>query len=110
MKPMNHSGLALAVSLSATINLILLLIILRVRLGRLGIKNILYSLGKVVLASVIMGGVVFYFNSTFSSPGVIPLLISIFLGITFFAVCAYILRCAELLSLWELIKSGKNKQ
>ena len=43
MKSMNHSGLALAVSLSAMVNLILLLTILRIRLGRLGIKKIVYS-------------------------------------------------------------------
>ena len=109
MKPLSHAGLALAVSLSAVINLTLLLIILRVRLGRLGIKNILFSLGKVVLASVIMGGVVFYSYGVFSTPGVVPLVISILLGITVFIVFSYILKCEELLSLWKHIKSGKNK-
>jgi putative peptidoglycan lipid II flippase len=109
MKPLNHSGLALAVSLSAIINLMLLLVILRMRLGRLGIKHICYSLGKVVISSVIMGCVVFYSYDTFSFLGVVPLIISILLGITVFIVCSYILRCTELLSLWEYIKSGKNK-
>jgi putative peptidoglycan lipid II flippase len=108
MNPMKHAGLALAVSLSSIINLILLLVILRVRLGRLGIKNILYSLGKVVLASVIMGGAVFYCYGLFTLAGVVPLLISIILGIAVFIGCAYMLRCTELISLWEHIKSGKN--
>jgi putative peptidoglycan lipid II flippase len=108
MNPMSHAGLALAVSLSAIINLTLLLVILRLRLGRLGIKNILQSLGKVVLASVIMGGAVFYSYGIFSISGAVPLLISIVLGIAVFTVCAYMLRCTELISLWEHIKSGKN--
>jgi putative peptidoglycan lipid II flippase len=109
MKSMNHSGLALAVSLSAIVNLTLLLLILRVRLGRLGIKNILYSLGKVILASIVMGGVVYYSYGAFSISGVLPLVISIFLGITVFAVCAYLLRCEELLSFREHIKFQKDK-
>jgi putative peptidoglycan lipid II flippase len=109
MKPMNHAGLALAVSLSSIINLSLLLVILRVRLGRLGIKNILYSLGKVVMASVIMGGVVFYSYSIFVISGVVPLLISIVLGIAVFIMCAYVFGCTELISLREYIKSGKNR-
>ncbi|MDX1779012.1 MAG: murein biosynthesis integral membrane protein MurJ, partial [Thermodesulfobacteriota bacterium] len=106
MKPMSHAGLALAVSLSAIINLTLLLVILRLRLGRLGIKNILQSLGKVVLASVVMGGVVFYSCGIFLISGVVPLLISIILGIAVFILCAYMFRCTELFSLWEHIKSG----
>jgi putative peptidoglycan lipid II flippase len=109
MKTMSHAGLALAVSLSAIINLTLLLVILRLRLGRLGIKNILQSFGKVVLSSVIMGGVVFYSYGMFSISGVVPLLISIILGIAVFIVCAYMFRCTELFSLWEHIKSGKNR-
>jgi putative peptidoglycan lipid II flippase len=109
MKPLNHAGLSLAVSLSAIINLTLLLSILRVRLGRLGIKKILQSLGKIVLASAIMGGAVFYSYSMFSTPGAVPLLTSIVLGISVFIVCAYMLRCAELISLWEHIRFGKNR-
>jgi putative peptidoglycan lipid II flippase len=110
MKPMSHAGLALAVSLSAIINLVLLLVILRVRLGRLGIKSILYSLGKVAFISVIMGGVVSYTYGIFSFPGVVPLLISILLGMTVFIVCSYMIGCTELLSLWEFIRSGKEKK
>ncbi len=109
IKPLNHSGLALAVSLSSMVNLALLLVILRLRLGRLGIKSILYSLVKVVLSSIVMGGVVSYSYGIFSISGVVDLLISILLGIGAFTVCTYLLKCVELLSLWEFIRFGKNK-
>ena len=110
MKPLLHAGLALAVSLSSMINLILLLTILRIRLGRLGIKNIIYSLGKIVINSTVMGVAVYLSYYTFPFPGVTSLAVSILLGIIVFISCSYLLKCEELLSLWGHIKLGKNKQ
>jgi len=109
MKPMLHAGLALAVSLSAMINLILLLTILRIRLGRLGIKNIIYSLGKIVINSTVMGVVVYLSYYTFPFPGVTALTVSILLGIVIFISCSYLFKCEELLSLRGHFKLGKNK-
>lgn len=109
MKYMNHAGLALAVSLSAMINLILLLIILRVRLGRLGIKNIVYSLGKVVLSSTFMGVAVYLSYYKFPLPDIAALAVSILMGVVVFIVCSYLLKCEELLSLLDNSTFGKNK-
>jgi putative peptidoglycan lipid II flippase len=109
MKSMNHAGLALAVSLSAMINLILLLTILRFRLGRLGMKNIVYSLAKIVTSSTFMGVAVYLSYYKFSFPGFTALGVSILIGIVVFISCSYILKCEELLSLLENSKFGKNK-
>ena len=109
MKLINHAGLALAVSLSSMINLILLLTILRIRLGSLGIKNIIYSLGKVVVASTVMGAVVYLSYYRFPFPDIVSLTVSILLGIIVFISCSYLLKCEELLSLLENSRLGKNK-
>jgi putative peptidoglycan lipid II flippase len=52
MGPLQHGGLALAVSLSSAVNLALLLVLLRKKIGALGLKAALRSGGKVLLASL----------------------------------------------------------
>lgn len=55
MGPMQHDGLALALSLSSMLNLGLLTMALRRRLGALGGRDIIASVGKSALCAVIMG-------------------------------------------------------
>ena len=115
MKPMQHAGLALAVSLSSMINLIILLTILRIRLGRLNIRKLISSVGKVVFSSAVMGSAVYlsYYNSYWTSLSfplsrVVSLTTSILVGVGVFIFCSYVLKSPELLSLRESIKVGKR--
>ncbi len=115
MKPMQHAGLALAVSLSSMINLIILLTILRIRLGRLNIRKLISSVGKVVFSSAVMGSAVYlsYYNSYWTSLSfplsrVVSLITSILVGVGVFIFCSYVLKSPELLSLRESIKVGKR--
>ncbi|MEW5766157.1 MAG: murein biosynthesis integral membrane protein MurJ [bacterium] len=55
MRPLAHGGLALALVLSTSLNVLLLLGILRQRIDCLKEKEILITLGKTILASGIMG-------------------------------------------------------
>jgi putative peptidoglycan lipid II flippase len=55
MVPMKHSGLALATSIASTINLAILVYMLRKKLGSLGWRNIIFSTGKTIIISLIMG-------------------------------------------------------
>ena len=55
MWPLKLGGLALATSISATVNFLMLYYILRKRIGRLGTKETANSFVRVSLASVIMG-------------------------------------------------------
>jgi putative peptidoglycan lipid II flippase len=55
MKPLAHGGLALATSLASMLNLGLLLVALRTRLGSLGWKSIAQSVCRSMLCSVVMG-------------------------------------------------------
>jgi putative peptidoglycan lipid II flippase len=58
MKPLAHGGLALATSLASMINLMLLVHMLRFRIGYLGWKNIAGSALRALLSAVAMGIVV----------------------------------------------------
>ncbi len=60
MSPMGHNGLALANSLASMLNVALLVWILRGRIGRLQGRRFLYSLAKILLASMVMGVCAYY--------------------------------------------------
>jgi putative peptidoglycan lipid II flippase len=53
--PLKHAGVALATSAGFWINFVLLFLLLRKRLGRIGGKELLVSCGRLVLASLAMG-------------------------------------------------------
>jgi putative peptidoglycan lipid II flippase len=55
MGPLGHNGLALANSIAAASNFILLFTMLKRRLGSIGTKRILTSFAKTVVAAVMMG-------------------------------------------------------
>lgn len=59
IKPLGHRGLALATSISATITTLLLFMDLRKKIGRLGYSKMLFALIKTILASLIMGILVY---------------------------------------------------
>ncbi len=59
MRPLRLGGLALATSLSAGINFFLLLYVLNKRVGGIEGKIILTSLGRVILASLFMGFIIY---------------------------------------------------
>lgn len=55
LTPMQHRGLALAVSLGSITNFVLLMIFYRRKVGLLGLKKLLLSVFKIVLAATVMG-------------------------------------------------------
>jgi putative peptidoglycan lipid II flippase len=60
IKPMQHSGLALSSSIAALVMVGLLLVILRKRLGCLGLHSRMFDMAKAALATLISGGVMMY--------------------------------------------------
>ncbi|MCX5668032.1 MAG: murein biosynthesis integral membrane protein MurJ [Candidatus Omnitrophica bacterium] len=94
MWPMKLGGLALATSISATVNFLMLYFILKKRIGRLGTKEIAGSFIRVLLAGIIMGMVLkFTLALTASVTGV---LLSMAAGALAFIAAAYIFRVKEL--------------
>ncbi len=94
MWPLKLGGLALATSISATVNFLMLYYILKKRIGRLGTKETANSFVRVSLASVIMGIVlkVMSVNSTCAG----GILLSIITGAFTFIVGAYIFKVKEI--------------
>ncbi|MDP3730860.1 MAG: murein biosynthesis integral membrane protein MurJ [Candidatus Omnitrophota bacterium] len=93
MRPMKLGGLALATSISATVNFLMLYYILKKRIGCLGTKEIADSFLRVLLAGVIMG-IVLKFTSA-NSTCIISILSSMAAGAASFLAAAYILRVKE---------------
>jgi putative peptidoglycan lipid II flippase len=111
MGPLKHGGLALALSLSSVLHFLLLLMYLRRKIGRLGMRAALPSLVKIVFASLVMGGVCYGICSQVSwlTPGdfykrMVYLIGAIGSGaLVFFGLC-FLLRCPELETLKDMFK------
>ncbi|MBI2877370.1 MAG: murein biosynthesis integral membrane protein MurJ [Candidatus Tectomicrobia bacterium] len=66
VSPLSFRGLALSSSISSTVNLLILLFILRKRLGRIGGREILFSTLRISGASLGMGGIAYLVSQTTS--------------------------------------------
>ncbi len=63
MGPMGHNGLALAVSIAAFVNFLSLLVVFRRRVGRLGLKRLVFSVMRMCAGSIAMGLSAWFFAS-----------------------------------------------
>lgn len=94
MQFLSVGGLALATSISSAFNMIALLYLLRRRIGVIGAKNILFSLEKSFLASLVMGLVCFTVSYGRGTHWLITLL-SLVLGIVVFLTMIHFLKMEE---------------
>ncbi len=116
MWPMKHNGLALALSLSSILNLTLLTLALRKRLGALGWRRIAASAAKSGLCALIMGAAVWALAQK-----IIPtiedhwwramtgLIICLIAGIVIFTGLAYWVKVPELKAAFQIL-SSRNKE
>lgn len=103
VKPMGHTGLALAYSLAGFVNLIFLLAVLRVKVGKLGGSKIILSLGIATGASLLMYAAVrFAINYLMGIMGLALKLnllfsvgIGIMLGVLLYAIIVYLFKLEE---------------
>ena len=118
MRPLQHSGLALANSLSAAVNFLLLLAVLMRRVGMLDWGGILRSLSKVALASLPMGLIVYGLSllGEWSESGTglfngLVLGISVVAGMLVFLCTSLLIKTEEALFLLSMIKRelGRNR-
>lgn len=112
MGPLKHAGLALATSIAAIFNCLVLLVILKKRLGRLEGSKIWSSTKKLIAASGVMTLVVYFINKLLFNP-VDSLLIKlgilffcIFTGVSCFIFVSRMLKNEE----WEFIRNLRSKQ
>lgn len=111
MGPLKHGGLALANSLAASINLFLLVAILRRKLGRIDGRRIMRSLMKILLGSVFMGiiGLVISQDNVWTIGGrlfykLIILGGGIFLSLIIYVLIMHLLKSEELRFLTGIIR------
>ena len=117
MGPMRHGGLALATSTASGVNLVLLILALRKRLGRIGARDILQSVFKSMASAAVMGVVI-----AFGALCVMPkysenpwcLLLWVFGSIGFGAIiyggCTCLLRCREVGDVMDIVRASVRKR
>lgn len=105
-------GLALATSISAIFTTVLLLISLRIKIGSLGIRNMMISFLKILVASLIMGflaKISFELLSSHFSQN-LSLIIAVCIGALIYFFIVYFMRFSEIDIVIKTIKSRfKNR-
>ena len=116
MYPMKHKGLALATSLAAIVNVIILGIVLKKKIGPFLDRNFYFSTLKIITSSIIMWGSIMLIDvfmpwdssSSFRSR-FIYLLTAIVAGAATFFICSYLLKSPEMHSVIRLLKKRFNR-
>jgi len=111
MGPMRHAGLALATSLASMVNLVLMLVLLKKRLGHIGFRSIFYSVLKSTTSSIIMG-LILMMGTLWLIPekGIGPITLlgwvtcSIIAGMVFYTGCGLVLKSEELYAIMDMLK------
>jgi putative peptidoglycan lipid II flippase len=117
MRPMRHSGLALATSLASGVNLVLLIGALKKRLGQIGARDIFRSVFRTTASAAVMGGalaLVALWAAPRSGQSAWYLLAwvsgSVAAGALLYAGCACLFRCRELGALADMVRVGLRKK
>jgi putative peptidoglycan lipid II flippase len=116
MFPLKHNGLALANSLAAIVNVIILSIVLKKKIGPFLDRNFYISTLKIITSSIVMWGTIMLIDvfmpwnsgSSFRSR-LIYLLSSITAGAATFFICSYLLKSQEIHSVIRLLKKRFNR-
>ncbi len=111
MHPFDHGGIALANTISSSVNFVLLIILLRKKIGRVDAKKIISSFFKALIASFIMGtvGYLILHGALWTESGNILkkstyLLLTIMLCTLIYIVISYISKSSELQYLTDMMK------
>lgn len=116
--PLEHGGLALALSLASTLQLFLLIFLLRNRLGGIDGRIVVGSMLRSFLSASFMGACIYFLASKFflchSIQGVFGLttglLATIATGVIIYIVSARVLGSKELSSLIKALKVSKKRE
>ncbi|MDP6635803.1 MAG: murein biosynthesis integral membrane protein MurJ [Phycisphaerae bacterium] len=118
--PLKGGAMGLATATTASISTLVFTWILRSRWGRIGLRDIIASLARVLVASgamcgAIVGGMFVMMgplDATTNTQAGLTLLVCIPAGIIVFLAVAWILRSTELKELWDAVthRSAKNEK
>lgn len=115
MWPLEHFGLALAISLSSMVNFLTLLFLLRRRLGRLGLRALASSGLRAAAASLVMGAAAWGISQILARPGWergwprlgVVLASVVVAGVIYFGA-AVLLRSPEVGELWTAMRRRRR--
>lgn len=118
MKPLGFRGLATAASVSAMVNLFLLLVVLDRRIGPLNRKDIWETFFKILSSSVFMGIILWlylrFFGLNLQTSGLFPkigeLLVILLLGLASYTIISYLLKLKELDRILVLLKIRQRNE
>jgi putative peptidoglycan lipid II flippase len=117
MGPMGHSGLALGLALASMVQLVLLVGILRYKMGAFGWRAMAFTIARSALCAALMGGAVWAVSlvvlPSANSDG-IPLLAGvvccILLGVAVFVGLAYVTGAPELKEVKTMVLNRSSKR
>ena len=117
MGSMQHGGLALATSLASGVNLTLLILALRRRLGRIGARGIIESVFRSAVCAAIMGAVI-GLAGNWAGPAcgqsfwglLVWVFGSVGAGTILYCGCAYLFKCQELGAAVDMARSSLHKK
>ena len=113
VKYLAHSGLALATSVAAILNLIVLLKVLQDKIGDFGLKSHLSFLAKIIISSIFLGVICILVSNYFGKVldlnykynQIIQVIASIFSGGLVYFISSYMLGVEEVRNLKQTIKT-----
>lgn len=111
-EPLQHKGLALATSVAAIVNVLVLYIVIQRKIGRFDIKYLVTEMVKIFASAIIMGIVTFYAYRFISSflPVIIALVLSVLIGAIVYSICAFLLKVEELKSFINILTRRIKKK
>ena len=116
MYPLKHNGIALAGSISAAVNVLILAFVLRNKIGSFLDRAFYISFFKIILSSVVMLGaigMIEYFMPWNTHAGLQSRLIfltsSVVAGACVFFISAYLLKSQEIYALINMVKKRLNR-
>jgi putative peptidoglycan lipid II flippase len=114
--PLEHGGLALALSLASTVQLVILILLLRRRIGGIEGKAVLGSMVKSLVSSMIMAIGIYglslkVFPAMFTGTVVgltFGVLLVVGAGILIYLISARLLGCTELTSVMNVVRRRRR--
>lgn len=117
MYPMKHGGLALATSIASAVNVIILGVILKKRIGSYLNQEFYRSIVKISSAALVMWGAIVVVNTVYpwniDGPFEVRflfLMVSVGVGLTVFLLMSWLLKCSEMVMVIRAIKGKLGRK
>jgi peptidoglycan biosynthesis protein MviN/MurJ (putative lipid II flippase) len=106
---MGPAGLALSTSMVAICNFLLLLALMRRKIGRIEVSTLLRSLGKVAVASALMTAAAYGTHRLCEFNRYVDMLVSMTVAVIVFGASCKLLRVDELGELLAVLRFGARR-